>query len=167
MSKLFVVIMAGGVGARFWPLSTPENPKQCLQLISQQSLLKNCLIRALQLVPMQQIIVVTGAAMLSRVAEQVAGVPKDNIIVEPSPRNTAPCIALALRMIVEKGGERLLVWPCDHHINSTEDWLSVSKEALKKCSVSGLSLIGISATHPATNYGYIARDDKDKGQHNI
>ncbi len=155
MNDLYIVIMAGGSGVRFWPLSTPAKPKQCLRLFSSRSLLSECVLRALQLVPFPNLLVVTGKAMMDSVRDELPMLPAENIIVEPSPRNTAPCIALALHHIRKKGGKELMIWPCDHFIASSEEWIQASRTARERAQRETLVLVGIKPTHPATSYGYI------------
>ena len=101
-AKTFVVIMAGGTGTRLWPIFSPSHPKQTQPLFRGESLLQQCVDRASMLVPIEQILIITGKSMVEQVYQQIPKIPHDNIIVEPSPKNTAPCIALALYHIKKR-----------------------------------------------------------------
>ena len=91
-----VVIMAGGVGSRLWPISVPETPKQFIDVLGVgKTLIQLTVERFLQVCPMDHIWVVTGQRYVEKVREQLPGIPVDQILAEPEPRNTAPCIAYA------------------------------------------------------------------------
>ena len=89
------LIMAGGRGTRFWPLSTDEKPKQFLKLLSDRTMIQNTVDRILPIIPIERIFVCTSHKYLELVKEQLPELPERNIIVEPEGRNTAPCIALS------------------------------------------------------------------------
>ncbi|MEC7986374.1 MAG: sugar phosphate nucleotidyltransferase, partial [Myxococcota bacterium] len=130
----------------------------CLRLFSQHSLLSGCVLRALQLVPIENRIGVTGSVMYPSILDAVPMLPKRNILVEPSSKNTAPCIALAVRHILRLEEGTMVIWPCDHYIESNLDWLACTKEALAKVDNSPLVLVGIRPSFPADSYGYIEAD---------
>ena len=96
---LCAVIMAGGRGTRFWPLSTEEKPKQFLSLIGEETMIQMTVNRILPIIPIERIFVCTGAIYVNLVKKQLPNLPERNIIVEPEGRNTAPCIALSALLI--------------------------------------------------------------------
>lgn len=154
-----VLIMAGGRGVRFWPLSQPDFPKQCIQWAGKDSLLTQSISRALKLTSPDNVFVITGPKMLNAVIADAGDspLPKSNIITEPSPRNTAPCIALALGQIFkEQSKEAILIMPADHLIQKEEDWLLTVLSGLSSLSTSaGVILFGLVPDRPHTGYGYI------------
>ena len=91
---LCAVIMAGGRGTRFWPLSTDNKPKQFLSLIDEETMIQKTINRILPIIPLERIFVCTGKKYVNLVKEQLPNLPERNIIVEPEGKNTAPCIAL-------------------------------------------------------------------------
>ena len=116
--ELYALIMAGGRGARFWPRSRKALPKQCVALTSERSLLQETVDRLLPLIPAERILVVTGPDMAAVVREQLPEISARNILIEPSPRNTAPCIGLGLVEVGRRGGSNavMAVLPADHMI---------------------------------------------------
>jgi len=153
---MYIVIMAGGVGQRFWPLSTPEKPKQCLELVGGVSLIQRTFQRALSLTKRDNILVMTGPRMQAAVREQLPGLPNENVIIEPSARNTAACIALAVFSVRSKGGEKILIWPADHHIEDMPSWNTACLSALEMAMESkSLALVGIVPDTPHTGYGHL------------
>ncbi|MBP1679275.1 MAG: Mannose-1-phosphate guanylyltransferase, partial [Bacteroidetes bacterium] len=95
MSNVFAVIMAGGVGTRFWPRSRERSPKQLLEIIGKGTMIQNTVKRIQPLVPPQNVFVVTNRVQRAAVIKQLPQVPQENILEEPVGRNTAPCIGLA------------------------------------------------------------------------
>ena len=118
------LIMAGGRGTRFWPLSTDEKPKQFLKLLSDRTMIQNTVDRILPIIPIERIFVCTSHKYLELVKEQLPELPERNIIVEPEGRNTAPCIALSA-IIMKKYYEncQMLVLPSDHLIRDESNFL--------------------------------------------
>jgi mannose-1-phosphate guanylyltransferase/mannose-6-phosphate isomerase len=159
-----VLIMAGGRGVRFWPLSQPDFPKQCIQWAGKDSLLTQSILRALKLTSPDNVFVITGPKMLDAVLADAGNtpLPKSNIITEPSPRNTAPCIALALGQIFKvPSKESILIMPADHLIQKEEDWLLTILSGLSSLSSSaGVILFGLVPDRPHTGYGYIEAVEK-------
>ena len=154
-----VIIMAGGVGSRFWPMSTPEFPKQFIDVMgSGRSMLQDTVGRFLPLCPVDNIWVVTGERYVSLVREQLPQLPEHNIIAEPCVRSTAPCIAYACWKIMQKDPEaNLVVTPSDAYVEDVDEYRRVISEALAFASnAKRIVTVGIKPTRPETGYGYIA-----------
>jgi len=149
--------MAGGEGTRFAPLSTPEKPKQFLNFIGNGSFIQQTRNRALALVPNERIIIATNKRYIPIVQEQLPDIPYDNLIAEPLKKNTAPCIAYASRMILERDPQAaIVVLPSDHVILKSDKFEWVIKHAVQVARKDKkLITIGIRPDRPATEYGYI------------
>jgi len=156
-SKRFAVVMAGGSGTRFWPLSRQARPKQLLPITSKRSLLQDTVARVLPLVPPERIVVVTGREHAAAVREQLPQVPPANILVEPMGRNTAPCIALAAEWIHRREPESAMaVMPSDHAIDNPSAFRRTLRRAFEVAERGEhLVTLGIKPTRPETGYGYI------------
>lgn len=156
--KITAVIMAGGRGERFWPKSRNTRPKQFLSLTKDgETMIQKTVKRLLSLVDMEDIFIVTNAAYISLVKEQLPKLPEENILAEPCARNTAPCIAFAAAVIGRKYDDAvMLVLPSDHLIGYEDIYISTLKKAVA-VSEEGRNLvtIGITPTYPETGYGYI------------
>ncbi|MEG0774578.1 mannose-1-phosphate guanylyltransferase [Clostridium sp.] len=155
---LCAVIMAGGKGTRFWPLSTEEKPKQFLKLLGDNTMLQMTVKRLLPLIPMERIFIVTGKQYVDLVKKELPNLDCDNIIVEPMGRNTAPCIALSAFYINKRYKDAtMLVVPSDHLIQEEEKFLNIIKTAQEFVEKKNHALvtIGITPTRPETAYGYI------------
>jgi mannose-1-phosphate guanylyltransferase len=154
----YCVIMAGGIGSRFWPVSTPEFPKQFLDITNVgKSLIKQTYNRFAKIIPDNNIYIVTNEEHLEIAKQQIPSIPTDNIITEPMRRNTAPCIAYAMFKIKkENPNANIVVTPADHLIVDEDMFLKNIDEGLKFAK-SGTNLItlGIKPDRPATSYGYI------------
>ena len=153
----YAVIMAGGIGSRFWPRSRKAHPKQFLNVFGDATLIQNTVARVRDLVPPERILVVTNADYVQLVSEQLPGVPAENILAEPIGRNTAPCIQYAALKIHEKDPDAtMIVLPADHVIRNVAKFHDVLKVAIAKAQDPGtLVTIGITPTHPETGYGYV------------
>jgi len=150
--------MAGGKGTRFWPLSTEKKPKQFLNLLGEDTMIQMTVKRLLPLIPMERIFVVTGRQYDSLVIEQLPELPKDNIILEPYGRNTAPCIALSAFYISERYKDAALaVLPSDQLIQDEEKFLKILTvgEKFVEENKDAIVTLGIKPTRPETGYGYI------------
>lgn len=155
---LCAVIMAGGKGTRFWPLSTEEKPKQFLKLLGDKTMLQMTVDRLLPLIPLERIFVVTGKQYVDLVKKNLPNLTEENIIVEPMGKNTAPCIALSAFYINKRYKDAtMVVVPSDHSIKEEEKFLSVIKtaEEFVERKKDSLVTIGITPTRPETAYGYI------------
>jgi len=148
------VIMAGGKGERFWPLSREKVPKQLLPLLGKRSLLQETVDRIQPLISSKDILIVTRRPLGKAVERQLPQVPKKNIISEPVGRNTAPCIGLAAKKIGEDAV--MIVLPADHMVKPPKKFLDTLKMAIALAQeTENLITIGIKPTYPATGYGYI------------
>lgn len=158
---MYVVILAGGSGTRFWPLSRKKSPKQLISILGGRSMLQRTIERVLPLAP-KRILIVTNRAQAAATAEQVSPyrslVPLD-VIAEPAGRNTAPAIALAARIIHSRDPSGVMVvLPADHFIRDEERFRSVIADACHHARNGWLVTIGITPTRPETGYGYIEAD---------
>ena len=157
---LHAIIMAGGSGTRFWPKSRRDRPKQLLRLAGEATMLQQTVARIEPLVPLERIIVVTGADQAAATRAQLSDVPAHNVIAEPAPRDTAPCVGLAAGIIALRDpGATMIVMPADHVIEPREAFLAtvVAAVAVIDHEPTALVTFGIKPTHPETGYGYIER----------
>lgn len=157
---MYVVILAGGSGTRFWPLSRTRTPKQLMSVFGGKSMLQRTVERVLPLAP-QRIMIVTNAEQATETARQLAGYqacPLD-IIAEPVGRNTAPAIALSAAIIGHYDPEAtMLVLPADHFIRNEAEFCRVAAVAAGAAAAGALITLGIEPTRPETGYGYIEAD---------
>lgn len=150
--------MAGGIGSRLWPLSTPEVPKQFIDVLGVgRTLLQLTADRFAPLCKQENIWVVTGEKYADLVRQQLPGVPNDQILLEPEGRNTAPCIAYASWKILSKDPQaNIAVTPADALVVNTADFASAIAKALAFTEErDAIVTVGISPTRPETGYGYI------------
>lgn len=157
MTHYYAVIMAGGVGSRFWPRSRERTPKQLLEIIGQGTMVEQTLSRIEPLVAPMNTFIVTNKVQHEAVLNHLPFFPKENILVEPVARNTAPCIALAASWIHRLDPEAvMLVLPADHLVRDKEEFLRVLGVAVNVADRSeALLTIGIQPKRPETGYGYI------------
>ena len=154
-----VVIMAGGVGSRFWPMSTPEYPKQFIDVMGcGKTMIQMTVERFSTICPMSNIWVVTSEAYIAMVKEQLPEIPRQNIIAEPCARNTAPCIAYACWKIKAKDPHaNIVVTPSDALVTDVDEFRRIVREALDfTAKGKRIVTLGIKPTRPETGYGYIA-----------
>ncbi len=162
MKNRYIVIMAGGIGTRFWPLSRDRKPKQFLDILKKgTSLLQDTVNRFEGLCPKENIYVVTNENHRDMVLSQV-DIPAANILSEPMRRNTAPCIAYAsFRIYNENPDAVMVVSPSDHHIKDEENFRSVIEESFDFATEKKvLVTLGIKPDRPETGYGYIQANIK-------
>ncbi len=154
---MYVVILAGGSGTRFWPLSRTRTPKQLMSVFGGKSMLQRTVERVLPLAP-ERIMIVTNAGQAAETSRQLAGYqqcPLD-IVAEPFGRNTAPAIALAAAIIGRYDPEAtMLVLPADHYIRNEAEFCRVAAVAAEAAANGALITLGIEPTRPETGYGYI------------
>lgn len=156
--RLKVLIMAGGRGTRFWPLSRQDVPKQCIAIRGERTLIQATVDRLRGLVRPEDILIATGRDMEASVREQVREIPSTNILVEPRGRNTAPCIAWAAVETARRwGGDTVMaVLPADHIVNDEDLFRkSLAAAARAAAETNALVTLGIQPTRPETGYGYL------------
>jgi mannose-1-phosphate guanylyltransferase len=159
--KIYAVIMAGGIGSRFWPRSKERSPKQLLQIFGENTMIQDTVHRLNGIVDKEDIYVVTNKLQKPEIVNQLTDVPAENIIEEPFGRNTAACIGLAAVIIQNKDPEAvMMVLPADHVIKDIDEYHKTLKSAAEFAyHEKGLLTIGIVPTRPETGYGYIQVDD--------
>ncbi len=157
---LHAIIMAGGSGTRFWPKSRRDRPKQLLCLTGGATMLQQTVARIEPLVPRDRIIIVTGADQARATHEQLPDLPGENVIAEPCPRDTAPCVGLAAGIVAHKDAEgSMIVMPADHVIEPADAFRATVKAAVSVIDHDPSTLVtfGITPTRAETGYGYIER----------
>jgi len=154
---LYVVIMAGGQGTRFWPRSRRKLPKQLLNVVGERTMLAETVARISPLIPAEHTLVVAGEAYGHLIRECLPQLPEENFLFEPVGRNTAACVAWAALWIQQRAPEGVMaVLPADHLIRDEAEFLRVLDTARIVAQPLGrLVTIGIQPTHPETGYGYI------------
>ncbi|MBO5871266.1 MAG: mannose-1-phosphate guanylyltransferase, partial [Bacteroidaceae bacterium] len=160
-SHLHLVIMAGGIGSRFWPMSTPERPKQFVDVLGTgRTFIQMTVDRFQGIIPAENVWVVTSQAYKDIVAEQLPEIPAQNILLEPCRRNTAPCIAYAAWRIKSMDAKaNIVVSPSDHLVLNVQEFQRVIKSCLDFASSSdAIITLGMKPTRPETGYGYIQTD---------
>ncbi len=161
-SMIHAIIMAGGSGTRFWPKSRRDRPKQLLRLHGEASMLQQTVARIAPLVPPERILIITGADQAEATREQLPGLPSENVVAEPCPRDTAPCVGLAAAIVAHRDPEgTMVVMPADHVIEPAEDFLRTVRAAVEVVDEDPTAFVtfGIKPTRPETGYGYIERGD--------
>lgn len=160
---LTALIMAGGKGTRFWPLSTEEKPKQFLNLIGEETMIQMTVNRIKPIIPIERIFVCTGEMYVDLVKEQLPELPERNIIVEPEGRNTAPCIALSA-MVIDRyyKNSNMVVLPSDHLINDEEEFRNtlLAADSFIKEKDEAIVTLGMNPSRPEVGYGYIKYSDE-------
>lgn len=153
----YVIIMAGGRGERFWPISREKTPKQLITLLGKRSFLQQAVDRVLPLVPIKNIIIITNAVQAPQVAKQLPRLPKENIIAEPVGRDTCAAVALGAALVGARSTTAVMaVLPADHVIPEEKKFQQVLSDAFDLASRGQVIVtIGIKPTEPATGYGYI------------
>lgn len=155
---LCALIMAGGKGTRFWPLSTEKKPKQFLTLLDKDTMIQMTVKRVEKIIPRERIFIVTAKQYVSLVKEQIPYIPEKNIIVEPVGKNTAPCIALSA-FVIRKYYEdaTIAVLPSDHLIKDEDKFLSILSDADQFINNNKRAIVtlGMKPDRPETGYGYI------------
>ncbi len=155
---LWTVVLAGGVGSRFWPLSTPERPKQLLPLVGPEPMLLETLHRLEPLAPLERTLVLTNASLRDAVLAMAPGLPPENVIAEPRPAGTCAALAWAARVVAERDGPEA-VMVCVH-----ADWAIADVDAFRRTLADAASVaareqalvtVGIVPTRPDPGFGYI------------
>src|ERR1051325_1431849 len=153
----FVIIMAGGRGERFWPVSREKTPKQLIRLLGKDSLLQQTVNRVLPLVPMKNIMVITTEAQAAEAQKQLPKLPKDNVIAEPVGRDTCAAVTLGAALVGARSTTGVMaVLPADHVIPEEKKFQNVLGDCFDLAGRGqAIVTIGIKTTEPATGYGYI------------
>lgn len=162
--KLYAVIMAGGVGSRFWPRSKKRLPKQLLKIFGENTMIQDTVERISSIVSKENVLIVTNEVQKEGVKEQLPYIPDENILVEPFGRNTAACIGLASIIVQQRDPDAVtFVLPADHIIKDGENFINTLMDAAKFADDNpALVTIGIVPTRPETGYGYIQIDEESE-----
>jgi mannose-1-phosphate guanylyltransferase len=166
-TNYYAILMAGGVGSRFWPLSTTSFPKQFQDMLGTgESLIQKTFSRLNQLIPTENIFILTNARYNDLVLEQLPQVAQRQVVLEPAMRNTAPCILYAsLKIQKENPDALMIVAPSDHWIEDEQAFTNNVQAAFDCCSANDvLMTLGIQPTFPNTGYGYIEYDKSETSQ---
>jgi mannose-1-phosphate guanylyltransferase len=167
MERLFPVILAGGVGERFWPCSRASRPKQLLPLLSSKTLLMETIGRAAELAPEKNIIIVTRRSLVSEIKKELKG-KACKIIGEPAGRNTAPAIAASASWVLKKNPEGIMiVLSSDHRINPVKNFIKNVRDAVSTAQSGYLVVFGIKPSRPDIGYGYIHQGAKMKHAYKV
>ena len=157
-SQPWVVVLAGGVGSRFWPLSTPQRPKQLLPLVTERPLLVDAVARLRPLAPDSQILILTNAALVEPIARLLPEIPRENLIAEPKPSGTAAALAWAAARIRDRGGDDAVM------ISVHADWSVADAEGFRRtlraaaaaaATHESLLTVGVVPSRPDPGFGYI------------
>lgn len=157
----YVAIMAGGIGSRFWPMSRTRYPKQFLDILGLgRTLIQQSFDRYSQVVPKENVFVVTSQEYVDIVRQQLPELSENNILAEPSRKNTAACIAyIAFRLQAQNPEAVMIAAPADHLVTETDEFVNTAKKAMEFVETeNALVTIGVKPTHPNTGYGYIQHD---------
>lgn len=155
----YALILAGGSGTRFWPLSRNARPKQLLDLFGTGTLLEQAIQRLQGLVPLENILILTNQLQVDAVRENASMLPPENIFAEPAKRDTAPAVALGIGLVAARNPKAIMmVLPADQLIQDKGAYQAVMQDALSVAEHSdGLVTIGIHPSWPCPSYGYIER----------
>lgn len=156
-SRLFVFIMAGGSGERFWPASRTATPKHLIRLLGEQTLLEQTVRRFQEIVPLEQIFVLTNVAQLESTKTAIPFLPAANIIAEPAKRDTAPAAALATGLALRHRSDAIVaLFPADAMIHDTDTFRAQVAEAADYAGDhSSIITFSITPDHPSTGFGYL------------
>src|ERR1041385_7438450 len=156
-SDRYIIIMAGGRGERFWPVSREKTPKQLIKLLGDRSFLQQAVDRVLPLVPLKNILIITNAAQAAEVRKQLPKLPKQNVIGEPIGRDTCAAVTLGAALVGARSTTGVMaVLPADHVIPEEKKFQQVLSDSFDLASRGqAIVTIGIKPTEPATGYGYI------------
>jgi mannose-1-phosphate guanylyltransferase len=155
---LHAVIMAGGSGTRFWPLSRAAHPKQLLKLVGERTMIQSTVDRLGKMVTPDRLLIVTGERLVSAIAEQLPNLPASAILGEPCRRDTAPCIGLAaMRVLRDDPDAVMAVMPSDHVISTDQQFQQAVEFAVRLVEESPQRIVtfGVKPTYPAESFGYI------------
>ncbi|WP_157151860.1 mannose-1-phosphate guanylyltransferase [Brachyspira sp. SAP_772] len=167
--KTSVIIMAGGIGERLWPLSREKKPKQFLKIIDNKSLIEQTIDRALKITEEENIFIITGKRYKEVFSTYIPNFKKDNIIYEPVGRDTAAAVALGVLTVKEKiGDSNVVIIPADPIIKDEDLFIDTIKEAIEATiKTKNIVVVGIKPTRAETGYGYIKLDKNINGNEYI
>jgi len=156
-APLYALVLAGGAGTRFWPASRGTRPKQLLALGGEEPLLLRTIRRVLPLLSgWDRVMVASGTHLAAPTASMLVELPPENLLLEPTPRNTAPCIGWAALRVVRRDPDAIvMVLPSDHHVGDEGRFRDVVTKAVASAADGVITTIGIRPTHAETGYGYI------------
>ena len=165
LSGVHAVVLAGGSGTRFWPLSRRRRPKQLLPLGGPETLLQQTFARLAPQISADRLWLVVGQAHAEACRTAAAQVSEERVLVEPRARNTAPALALAAVHLMRAHPDAvMLALPADHHVADREAFGRAVARAATLAAQGSIATLGIQATYPATGYGYIARGERLAGE---
>ncbi len=160
MAEIYAVVMAGGRGERFWPLSTTDLPKPFIPLVGPNSMLQDTIARLKPMVPIERILISIGSAHLEITKKQVPDVPEENLIVEPVGRDTSACLGFCALHIEQRDPEAImLALPADHFVGNHEAYRHTLQLGLQNLEGATGIVFGIQPTRPETGYGYILAEN--------
>jgi len=166
MNSFYQVIIAGGSGSRFWPQSRKNKPKQLLKIINDETMIGLTYKRLKTISNADHILIVASKGLCLKIQKEIPEIPKENFIIEPSGKNTAPAIGLAALHVLQRDSNAIMgVYPADHLIqeeNKFQDVIRKAQEMVKKKT--SLITIGVKPTYAATGYGYIHYDPLEKNE---
>jgi mannose-1-phosphate guanylyltransferase len=165
---LHAVIMAGGTGTRFWPASRNDAPKQLLQLVGEQTMLRQTVDRLGELAPKERQLIITNRRLVETIRRQLPELPASAIVGEPCKRDTAPCVGLAALLVSRDDPDATMaVMPADHVIRPAEKFQAAIRQAvaLVDASPGRIVTFGIKPTYPAEIFGYIQRGEPLASSH--
>src|SRR6056297_144341 len=151
MEHYYSIIMAGGVGKRFWPLSRRNNPKQLLDIVGKDSMINLTIDRLKHLSPLENIYILTNRRLMDMILEQNDELTRENFILEPSGKNTAPAIGLAACHLFKRDADAVMgIFPADHLIRNIDNFATAAKEVIRVAKEKeDLFTFGIQPAYPA------------------
>ena len=162
--SVFTVIMAGGVGSRFYPMSTNKKPKQFLSLFSQKTMIRETFDRVLPIVDQDKIMISSNSNFEELVKGSLPEISNKNLLMEPVGRNTGPALGLAALVALKRDPEALIVsLHSDHYIKKESRFLTVLQNGIKLAKKGRIVTLGITPTYPETGYGYIRKGKVHEG----
>ena len=162
------VILAGGIGSRFWPYSRKNNPKQLLKIFGDKSMLQITVDRLAKIKKIEDIFIITRNDLYKPIVKNIKGINKKNVLIEPSGKNTAPAISMmASYLALENPSDVMCVFPADHYIVGHQKFqksINIADKIARKGN--NIVTIGIKPNYPSTAYGYIQYDENNKIESN-
>ena len=165
---MYHVILSGGSGTRFWPMSTQNKPKQLIKIVKEKTMIRLTVNRIKKIADTKYILIIASNFLCKQIQKEIPEIPKKNYIIEPSPKNTAPAIALAAINVLQRDlNAVMIIHPSDHMISGNKHFKnSINKGIEFAKNESALITLGIKPTYSSTAYGYIKYDSKDIPNYN-